>query len=260
MVEIPQGSARCGLSRDDSDAFGWDNEYEEHTVSVPSFAIDRTKVTNGQYLEFIRAGGYDDRAYWAAGAWKWKTECGISHPAFWKRAGDRWHYRAMFADLPLPLDWPVYVSHAEAAAYAHWAGKSLPSEPQWHRAAYSTLHGADRPYPWGSEPPSARHGNLDFQDWDPAPVDAFPEGRSAFGVAGLVGNGWEWTSTVFEPFAGFRAFPFYPGYSANFFDGKHYVLKGASARTAACMARRSFRNWFQPHYQYLYAGFRCVKN
>ncbi|MGH9355422.1 MAG: SUMF1/EgtB/PvdO family nonheme iron enzyme, partial [Terriglobia bacterium] len=141
MVEIPEGSAVCGLSRDDSDVFGWDNEYEEQTASVPSFSIDRTKVTNGQYLEFIRAGGYDDRALWSADAWKWKTEHGISHPAFWKRAGDRWHYRAMFADLPLPLDWPVYVSHAEAAAYAHWAGKSLPSEAQWHRAAYGAPHG-----------------------------------------------------------------------------------------------------------------------
>ena len=77
-------------------------------------------------------------------------------------------------------------------------------------------------------------------------------------MAGLLGNGWEWTSSAFEPFEGFQPFPFYPGYSANFFDGKHYVMKGGSPRTEACMLRRSFRNWFQPHYQYVYAGFRCV--
>src|ERR1019366_5516039 len=94
----------------------------------------------------------------------------------------------------------------------------------------------------------------------PAPVTAFPAGTSAFGVVGLVGNGWEWTSTIFGPFPGFEPFPFYPGYSADFFDNRHYVMKGASARTAACMLRRSFRNWFQPHYPYVYAGFRCIEH
>ena len=93
----------------------------------------------------------------------------------------------------------------------------------------------------------------------PTPVGAHPDGDSAFGVADLVGNGWEWTSTPFAPLPGFEAFPFYPGYSANFFDGKHFVMKGGSARTAACMLRRSFRNWFQPHYPYVYATFRCVE-
>jgi formylglycine-generating enzyme required for sulfatase activity len=91
-------------------------------------------------------------------------------------------------------------------------------------------------------------------------VVAFPEGQSAFGVFDLIGNGWEWTSSEFASFPGFRQFSFYPGYSANFFDGKHFVMKGGSARTAACMLRRSFRNWFQAHYQYVYAGFRCVSN
>jgi formylglycine-generating enzyme required for sulfatase activity len=104
-----------------------------------------------------------------------------------------------------------------------------------------------------------RHGNFDFHQWDPAPAGAHPEGASAFGVHDLVGNGWEWTRTPFAPFRGFAPMPFYPGYSANFFDGKHYVMKGGSPRTAACMLRRSFRNWFQPHYPYVYATFRCVE-
>ncbi len=101
-------------------------------------------------------------------------------------------------------------------------------------------------------------GNFDSYRWDPTDVGSFPEGASAFGVSDLLGNGWEWTRTPFAPLEGFVPFPFYPGYSANFFDGKHYVLKGGSARTAACMLRRSFRNWFQPHYPFVYAGFRCV--
>jgi gamma-glutamyl hercynylcysteine S-oxide synthase len=257
MTEIPAGAATLGLSRDDS-AFGWDNEFDAHLVSVPAFAIDRYKVTNGQYLEFIDAGGYENRSLWPEAGWTWKTEQDLSHPLFWKRRNGRWYYRTMFDELPLPLDWPVFVSHTEASAYARWAGKKLPTEAQWHRAAYSTAAGSERPYPWGSEPPARIHGYFDFKRWDPTPVNAFARSASAFGAAGLLGNGWEWTSSIFEPFEGFQQFSFYPGYSANFFDGKHYVLKGGSTRTAACMLRRSFRNWFQSHYPYVYAGFRCV--
>jgi gamma-glutamyl hercynylcysteine S-oxide synthase len=257
MVQIPAGVATLGQARQDG-GFGWDNEFEENTVEVPAFAIDRFKITNEQFLEFVAAGGYENRDLWSDEAWEWKEADRISHPVFWRRTGDRWQYRTMFANLPLPLTWPVYVSHAEAAAYAKWAGKALPSEAQWHRAAYATAEGRESSYPWGEAAPSARHGNFDFQRWDPVPVNAHADGNSAFGISGLLGNGWEWTSSLFAPFPGFEPFPFYPGYSANFFDGKHYVIKGGSARTAACMLRRPFRNWFQPHYQYVYAGFRCV--
>jgi len=114
-------------------------------------------------------------------------------------------------------------------------------------------------YPWGSGAPGAEFGNFDFDRWEPAPVNAFPQGRSALGVEDMLGNGWEWTSSKFRPFPGFEVFPFYRGYSADFFDGKHFVMKGGSARTAACMLRPTFRNWFQPHYQYAYAGFRCIE-
>ena len=149
----------------------------------------------------------------------------------------------MFGEVPLPLDSPVYVTHEHASAYAAWSGGALPSEAQWHRAAEG----------------ARAAGNLDFRFWDPIPVDATPEGDSVWGVSQLIGNGWEWTSTPFHPFPGFEPFPFYRGYSADFFDGRHFVLKGASPRTAARMARHSFRNWFRPAYPYVYAGFRVVK-
>ncbi len=264
MIEIPAGKATLGLPRTAdgllAGTFGWDNEFEAHTVEEPAFAIDAYKATNGDFLSFVRAGGYQHRAFWTDEDWEWKQSQGLCQPLFWKRHEDGLYCRTMFGEVPLPLDWPVYVSHAEAAAYARWAGKSLPSEAQWHRAAYGAPDGSERAYPWGSQPPEARFGNFDFHRWDSTPVRAHPEGASAFGVAGLVGNGWEWTSTIFGPFPGFRRFPFYPGYSVNFFDGKHYVIKGGSARTAACLLRRTFRNWFQPHYPYVYAAFRCVKN
>jgi ergothioneine biosynthesis protein EgtB len=260
MARIPAGVATLGLGRSGDNTFGWDNEFESQEVAAPEFAIDVHNVTNRQFLEFMRAGGYEDRKFWINSDWEWKEERGVEHPFFWTRRSDRWFYRAMFEEIPLPLDWPVYVSHAEASAYARWAGKELPTEPQFHRAAFGTANGPERDYPWGNQPPQPHLGNFDFQRWDPAAAGSYPSGRSAFGVADMLGNGWEWTSTVFAPLPGFQAFPFYPGYSANFFDGKHFVMKGGSARTAARLLRRSFRNWFQPHYPYVYAKFRCVTN
>jgi len=261
MMEIPGGLAALGLPQN-GDTFGWDNEYQKHAVEVPAFTIDRYKTTNAEYLEFINAGGYERRELWSAADWTWKESNRISHPAFWEKHGDsaEWFWKGMFAPIPLPLDWPVYVSHAEASAYARWVGKSLPTEAQWQRAAYGSTDGLAYRYPWGGQSLDASRGNFDFANWDPVSVAAHPAGASAFRVEDILGNGWEWTSSIFAPFEGFKPFPFYPGYSADFFDGKHYVIKGASARTAACMLRPSFRNWFQPHYQYVYAGFRCVSN
>ncbi len=260
MIDILAGTATLGLKRADRATLGWDNEYELHTVEVPAFAIESHNVTNGDYLEFVRAGGYQQQSLWSEDDWAWRNAGGIEHPPFWTRRGDQWRCRAQFEEIPLPLSWPVYVSHAEASAFARWAGKALPTEAQFHRAAYGTPDGCERAYPWGNEAPSVQHGNFDCQRWDPAPVGTHPAGASAFGVADLVGNGWEWTSTAFHAFPGFEPLPFYPAFSANFFDGKHYVVKGGSARTAACQLRRSFRNWFQPHFPYVYASFRCVEN
>ncbi|MDR5735730.1 SUMF1/EgtB/PvdO family nonheme iron enzyme [Caballeronia sp. LZ025] len=255
-VHVPEGTVTLGLSRA-SGRFGWDNEFDEMHVDVPAFDIDRYMVTNRDYLRFIDAGGYWNRDFWNDADWAWKERHRIAHPAFWipgdaaddtAASADQtdagWKLRTMFEEIPLPLDWPVYVSHAEASAYARWAGKTLPTEAQWQRAATGAPHVAE--------------GNFDFRRWDPTPVQGHPENRSAFGVEGQFGNGWEWTSTTFGPLDGFEPFPFYLGYSANFFDGKHFIIKGGSPRTAACMLRPSFRNWFQGNYQYVYAGFRCV--
>jgi gamma-glutamyl hercynylcysteine S-oxide synthase len=218
--EIPAGTARMG--RLPEEGFGWDNEFQAHTVDVAGFSIGRYQVTNGDYLEFVRAGA--------------------EAPFFWAERGGRWFYRGMFAEVPLPLDWPVYVTWQEAHAYARWRGMRLPSEPEWQHAAAGAK-------------PSA---NLDFRYWDPLPVAAGDDGGAA--PVQMAGNGWEWTSSVFQAFPGFEPFPFYANYSAPFFDGQHYVLKGASPRTAACFLRPSFRNWFRPAYPYVYATFRLVES
>jgi ergothioneine biosynthesis protein EgtB len=258
-IDIPAGFATLGIRRE-GESFGWDNEFEEHSAHVPAFAIGSHNITNGEFLMFVREGGYEDRRFWSAVDWDWIKERQIAHPHFWFMRQNEWFYRAMFEEVELPLDWPVYVSHAEAAAYARFAGKSLPSEAQFHRAAYGTPEGTERLYPWGDAAPDADRGNFDFQRWDPVAAGSYPAGRSSFGLEDALGNGWEWTSTSFAPLPGFEAFPFYRNYSAGFFDDNHYVLKGGSPRTAVCMLRRSFRNWFQPHYPYVYASFRCVEN
>lgn len=237
FIKIPSGAATLGQK---PGQFGWDNEFDEHQVEVDSFSIGKYKIVNCEYLEFVRQGA--------------------AAPHFWVQRKGEWFHRGMFADIPLPLDHPVYITYNQAAAYAQWKGKSLPTEPQFHRAAYGTASGEERDYPWGSAPPEARHGNFDFHSWDPIDVNASAAGDSAFGVSQSVGNGWEWTATPFAPFRGFRIFPSYPGYSRNFFDGEHYVLKGGSPRTAACFLRRSFRNWFRPNYPHVYATFRLVEN
>jgi ergothioneine biosynthesis protein EgtB len=258
MIDIPAGFATLGISRS-GDVFGWDNEFEEHSVEVPAFAISAHKVTNGEFLRFVLEGGYDEQHLWSAADWTWIKEQKIAYPRLWFERQNQWFYQAMFEELPLPLDWPVYVSHAEAEAYARFRGMSLPTEAESHRVAYGTPQGTEREYPWGDAPPDAGHGNFNFERWDPVAVGSYPNGRSAFGLEEPLGNGWEWTSSPFAPYPGFEPFPFYRGYSADFFDGKHFVVKGASPRTAASMLRRSFRNWFQPHYPFVYASFRCVE-
>lgn len=207
------------LGLDPDGGFGWDNEFRRYTAHVPAFAMSRYKVTNGEYLAFVQAGA--------------------APPFFWAEQGGRWLYRGMFSETPLALEHPVYVTLDEARAYARWRGKALPTEEQFQRA----LAFAGAPV------------NLDFERWDPLPVST---GQAPGLLSQLVGNGWEWTSTPFAPFPGFEAFPFYANYSAPFFDGHHYVLKGASPRTAACFTRPSFRNWFRPSYPYIYASFRLV--
>jgi iron(II)-dependent oxidoreductase len=256
-AQIPAGMATLGTNLGEI-PFAWDNEFPEHRVDVKAFGIDVYNVTNGQFMEFVRAHGYDAPQWWRQEDWDWIASNGIRHPFFWERDGDRWFWRGMFERVALPETWPVYVTWAEANAFARWRRMRLPTEPEYHRAAFGTPEGLEHRYPWGQSMSSPVAGNFDFRRWDPEPVGAHPEGESAFGVHDLIGNGWEWTSTAFAPFEGFTPLPTYPEYSAEFFDGNHFVMKGASPLTARTLVRRGFRNWFRPRYPYVYATFRCV--
>lgn len=220
MVAVSSGCATLGQPA----GFGWDNEFRAHEAFVASFRVSRFKVSNGEYLDFVRDGG--------------------AVPHFWALESGQWFYRGMFARIPLPLDWPVWVTQQQASTYAAWRGLTLPSEAQFQRAA--TLR-----------PPDASRDNFGYHRWDPVPVDS-GDHTAGETPAQLTGNGWEWTRDPFAPFDGFKPHPLYPGYSADFFDGAHYVMKGASPRTATVLTRPSFRNWFRRDYPHMYAGFRLV--
>jgi gamma-glutamyl hercynylcysteine S-oxide synthase len=231
---IPAGIATLGQERRN---FGWDNEFPQHEAAVGAFEIARHKLTNGEYLRFVADDG--------------------PAPHFWRERGGELWLRRMFDDVPLPLDAPVYLTQQQAVAFAAWSGTRLPTEAEWQRAAY----GQDtRRYPWGDAAPDAARANFDFVAWDPLPVTAHPSGATPLGVEQMLGNGWEWTATPFAGFDGFAPRPYYPGYSANFFDGEHYVMKGASPRTARRLTRPSFRNWFRAEYPYAYATVRLARS
>ncbi|HEY1304130.1 MAG TPA: SUMF1/EgtB/PvdO family nonheme iron enzyme [Vicinamibacterales bacterium] len=257
-IDVPAGRATLGADTTALE-FGWDNERPARVEAVEAFSMQQHDVTNAAFLEFVDAGGYENARWWAPDDWAWVQKAGLQSPIFWERVDGAWQWRGMFEWIPLPLAWPVYVSHAEASAYAAWRGLQLPTEAQFQRAAYGTHDGMERTHPWGSVSPSPEYGVFDFTGWDPEPAGSHPAGRSAWGIDDLVGNGWEWTRSVFAPFPGFRPLPSYPEYSADFFDGEHVVMKGASPATARELLRPTFRNWFRPRYPYVYATFRCVR-
>ena len=226
LIDIPAGSATLGA---DPGTFGWDNEFPQHRVHVDAFSVSPLNITNREYLEFIGATGSKSPHFWSDNL-----------------------FRGMFARTPLDMDAPVWVTHEEATAYAQWRGMRLPTEAEYQRAW------GDARFPWGDDEPAARHGNFDFRSWDPTPAGSHPAGVSPWGVHDLVGDGWEWTSTPFAGFDGFEPMQTYPRYSADFFDGRHFVMKGASPFTGRELIRRSFRNWFRANYPYVPGKFRLA--
>jgi iron(II)-dependent oxidoreductase len=255
-VLIPGGPVRLG-----SDGpWAYDNERPVHTVDVPPFFLDAHPVTNGDYLVFVEAGGYEDPRWWHPKGWELVQREKLAHPLFWLPQGQHVWLRRRFGQVePLPKDEPVqHVSWYEADAYARWAGKRLPTEAEWEKAAAGS-DGTPREYPWGDTEPTAAHANLGGDTWGPAPVGALPEGRSVDGVWGLLGDVWEWTASDFGGYAGFHAFP-YREYSEVFFGTEYKVLRGGAWASAPVAVRNSFRNWDYPIRRQIFAGFRCARD
>ncbi len=278
MVEVPAGPFRMGFApppgAGPAESFAYDNEKEAHEVELPAFRIDRTPVTNAAYLRFVEAGGYDDTAAWSGAGRAWREETGAAAPQYWLAPGEpapegaevapdadpgTWRVRRFGRVLPLdPAEPVMHVCFWEAEAFARRAGKRLPSEAEWEKAAlWDPAAGRARRHPWGGEPPGPRRANLDQLAFGPAPAGAYPLGASAYGVQQMLGDVWEWTASDFRPYPGFAAYP-YAEYSEIFFGDEYKVLRGGSWATRPGLARGTFRNWDLPVRRQIFAGFRCA--
>jgi gamma-glutamyl hercynylcysteine S-oxide synthase len=265
MVPVEGGAFEIGAR---GLPFAYDNEQPPHIVELEGFRIDKFPVTNGEYLAFIEANGYQTRSLWSAEGWAWKEENNIEHPLYWSFARDGkgedsshlcWRVRELFEESDLKLNHPVTgVSWHEAESFARWVGKRLPTEAEWEKAAsWNGATSTKSRFSWGAQLPDRDQANFGNRYWGTTRVDAFPKGQSAYGCFDMTGNVWEWTSTVFQPYAGFAAFP-YPEYSELWFDTDHRVLKGGSWATRLPLLRCSFRNFWRPRFRIAFAGFRCA--
>jgi iron(II)-dependent oxidoreductase len=255
---IPAGRFTMGTS---TEPWALDNERPAHSVDVAAFHIDRAPVTNGQYAAFIDDGGYDDPRWWSTDGWAHRQTAGLTAPAHWRRDGDGWAATEFGRTARVDDDVPVvHVSYHEASAYASWAGKRLPTEAEWEKAArFDPATGRSRRYPWGDESPTPAHANLGQRHLRPAPIGAYPAGATPTGVHQMIGDVWEWTSTDFHGYPGFVAFP-YREYSEVFFGPEYKVLRGGSFGTDASACRGTFRNWDYPIRRQIFSGFRCARD
>jgi iron(II)-dependent oxidoreductase len=246
-----------------TDPWAYDNERPAHEVDVAAFWIDAAPVTNGQYAAFVDDGGYADPQWWQGAGWAWRQEAGLEHPQFWRRDGARtaWLRTRFGFTEPVPPAEPVqHVCWYEADAYARWAGKRLPTEAEWEKAAaWDQSRAVTRRYPWGDSAPDADRANLGQCHFGPAPVGAYPQGASAYGCVQMIGDVWEWTASDFRPYPGFVSHP-YREYSEVFYGPDYKVLRGGSWATDPSAIRNTFRNWDYPIRRQIFAGFRCARD
>ncbi|WP_078901486.1 ergothioneine biosynthesis protein EgtB [Actinacidiphila yeochonensis] len=265
-VLVPGGPFTMGTS---TEPWALDNELPAHQVEVPAFWLDTVPVTNGRYAEFVEAGGYQDPKWWTPEGWRHVREAGLTAPLFWSREdgpgatgeGGRWTRRRFGHVEPVPPDEPVmHVCWYEADAYARWAGRRLPTEAEWEKAArYDPATGRSRRYPWGDADPGPEHANLGQRHLRPAPAGSYPAGAAPSGARQLVGDVWEWTSSDFTPYPGFAAFP-YKEYSEVFFGPDYKVLRGGAFGVDPVACRGTFRNWDYPVRRQIFAGFRTARD
>jgi len=255
-VLVPGGPFVLGVDGTD-EPFSLDNERPAHVVDVPAFRIGRVPVTNGEWRQFIDDGGYAQPRWWSARGWEHRQNADLTAPQFWNAAGQR---RTRFGRIEdIPVDEAVqHVSYFEAEAYAAWAGARLPSEREWEKAcAWDPQVKARRRYPWGADEPSSARANLGGDALRPAPVGAYPDGASAYGVEQMLGDVWEWTSSDLQPWPGFTPM-IYRRYSQPFFGGDYRVLRGGSWAVESAILRPSFRNWDHPYRRQIFSGVRLA--
>ncbi len=257
-VLVSGGPFQMGTS---AEPWALDNERPVHEVDVAPFYIDTTPVSNAAYQAFIADGGYDEPRWWSAEGWAHRQRAGLAAPLSWRREGSGWLRTRFGITEPVPAAEPVlHVCWHEAQAYARWAGRRLPTEAEWEKAArFDPATGRSRRFPWGDDEPTAQRANLGQRHLQPAPAGSYPDGAAPCGARQLIGDVWEWTSSDFLPYPGFRAWP-YREYSEVFFGPEYKVLRGGSFGVAPVACRGTFRNWDYPIRRQIFAGFRTARD
>jgi iron(II)-dependent oxidoreductase len=239
--------------------WAYDNELDAHEVELRPFVIDRAPVTNAAFAEFVDGHAYRAAKHWSATGVEWRDREGARAPLYWEGGPDGWERVRFGVREPLPPNEPVqHLSYHEAEAFAHWAGKRLPTEFEWERAATWHDHEGKFRYPWG-QAWMGFEASLDRRRFSPAPVGSYSGGVSPVGCVQMAGDVWEWTSSGFHPYPGFVAFPGPECSEVNFGDDVR-VLRGGSWATDGLVARASLRRWEHPSRREIFAGFRCARD
>jgi len=254
-ITIAGGNMMLGATP--QDGFVFDNEKWSHEVEIKPFGISRTAVSNAEFAIFTDDQGYQRRELWSEQGWRWRQNAHADAPAYWVKNGNAWLLRQFneWGSLP-PHNAVIHVNWFEAEAYCRWAKRRLPTEAEWEMAA-ATVPGntmLKRRYPWGNDQPTGKQANLDGYAAGSAPVNAFPEGDSAWGLRQMMGNVWEWTADWFLPYPGYVVDP-YQEYSKPWF-GNHKVLRGGCFATRSRLLRNTWRNFYTPDRRDVFGGFR----
>ena len=240
--------------------FCYDVEMPEHKVYFDDFKIDIFPITNYQYLEFINDGGYENYKYWLSDGWEKVKKNNWKSPMYWERVDGNWVKRDFLGIHKINPNEPVcHVSYYEADAYCKWAGKRLPTEAEWEKAAcWNTKTQQKTLYPWGDTFPTEKNSNLfDSYLWGPSNIGSFPEGVSHYGCHQMIGDVWEWTASEFVGYPGFKSG--FEEYNDKWFTNQK-VLRGGSFATPNMSIRGTYRNFFRLDERWLFSGFRCVEN
>jgi ergothioneine biosynthesis protein EgtB len=269
MAEIEGGLFWLGFGADQSGArpphskeFAFDNEKPRHQVFLQDYALDKAPVSNGDFLDFINDGGYQNFRWWFSEGWEAVNREQWRAPLYWELHDDEWMIRDFSGLHPVTSrkDEPVcHVSYFEASAFAKWAGKRLPTEAEWEKAAcYDARRKVRTAFPWGDTDPGSGNTNL-FENgfWSVAPIGAFPEGANAYGCQQMIGDVWEWTTSDYVPYPAFKSE--FDEYNDKWFVNQK-VLRGGSFATPQLHIRATYRNFFHAHERWMTSGFRCAKD